>query len=730
MKEDPQKLDKQQLNIDPAPVDEQQNWTLEEIMDEFGGWSKKAPVADEPVQLLPPEEVTVDTPEPDVKIAPENPGKPILRIVPSPEQETDEDAKAEPPPAGEQPSAVSADTIRFAPVTEPQAGQEEKPAVWTYKGEPAPEAEEKTAEKKKADRQREQQAARARRRELRLRRQQQRLSRRQEAKREVPEHTFASAKEAWQFYSKESSLQTRLVLSVLLCLLSAAMLVLCSLRIGTVDFTAQSALLSKLMVGVFLLTALLNYDILAAGLVNALQLHFDQKSLLLLVCAVTAVDAFAALAEGRVPLCTVAGLELTAAIWSSVLLRRARRRTLKAVCAMESPTASVREEKAWHGYDCIFRSEGDADAFVTQLELPDAGSRVMRIYAPICAALTLGLSILASIRASKDFLWTWSALLLAGCPAGFLIAFSRSFAVQSKRLIRAGCAVAGWYGAKTLGGECGMVVTDSDLFPAENVTLSGMKIYSERPIGHIVGYASAVVETAGSGLTGVFDEMMREQNGRRFTVDTFRRYEGGGLGAEISGDVVLMGSLAFMKLMKVRMPEGTRLKQAVYLSINSELAAVFALSYAADEAAKESLQSAVRVKGLMPILATRDFMITPQLLKHRYKIPPERIEFPTVEERARLSDDGVIRDGKQGALMVRPGVACFTKAVIGARAIRSASIGAMVISLLGSLLGILLVFFLALIGAIQAVSCWNLFVFSLLWLLPVLLIAGLSGRSV
>ena len=37
-----------------------------------------------------------------------------------------------------------------------------------------------------------------------------------------------------------------------------------------------------------------------------------------------------------------------------------------------------------------------------------------------------------------------------------------------------------------------------------------------------------------------------------------------------------MGSIAFMKLMRVRVPEGTRLKQAVYLSVNGELTAVFA----------------------------------------------------------------------------------------------------------------------------------------------------------
>ena len=140
-------------------------------------------------------------------------------------------------------------------------------------------------------------------------------------------------------------------------------------------------------------------------------------------------------------------------------------------------------------------------------------------------------------------------------------------------------------------------------------------------------YAAAVVETAGSGLVPLFREILKSQNGRHYTVDTFRRYEGGGLGAEIGGDVILMGSLGFMKLMRVRMSEGTRLRQAVYMAINGELAVVFALNYAPAPQVKADLLCISRLKGLLPVLATRDFMITPQFLKQRYKLlsRPDRI---------------------------------------------------------------------------------------------------------
>ena len=222
---------------------------------------------------------------------------------------------------------------------------------------------------------------------------------------------------------------------------------------------------------------------------------------------------------------------------------------------------------------------------------------------------------------------------------------------------------------------------------------------------------------------------MHDQNGRRYTVDTFRRYEGGGLGATIRGDVVLMGSIAFMKLMRVRVPEGTRLKQAVYLSVNGELTAVFALNYAPAESVRAGLASVLRAGALVPVLATRDFMITPQFLKQRYKIPPEHIEFPIVEERAALSEPETVRSGTQGALMARSSFASFAGSVVAARGLRSTAILCICIALVGSILGAGLMFVLTFLGADLAASCWNLFLYTALWLLPGLLAGLLAGRA-
>ena len=703
MKQTRRPEDEEQLNKTPetpAAADapqEEPAYSLEEIMNEFGGWTKR----DVPA---PAEPVTDET----VRLA-----------VPAAEAKGEE-KPAEPPASG--------DTIRFTPVEEEKAPEPERPAVWTYRGEPDPERPapdpKEARELARAERREKRQAEKRRRQLERFQKKEARKKRAQEQ----PEHTFASPEAAYAFYAAASGTRLRLLVSTLLCLGSVLLLVL-STPLITGAFSDHAAVFSAAMLGLLLLQAVCSYDVCLSGVIALLRFRFDQYSMLFLALCAVVADAFFAVAEGRTPFCTVASILLLLALWGRDLLYDARRRSLRAISNMDEPVPAIREEKAWHGYDCIFRAPGDAEQFAVQLEMPDAGSRIMRVWAPVMTAVTLALSVLTSLRTGEHFLWAWSAMLLASFPAGILIAYAKPFSALARRLYRAGAAIAGWQGARILSGEAGLIVEDADLFPPQNVTQGGMKLYGSRPAPMVIGYANAVVQTAGSGLVPLFEQMMHDQNGRRYTVDTFRRYEGGGLGATIRGDVVLMGSIAFMKLMRVRVPEGTRLKQAVYLSVNGELTAVFALNYAPAESVRAGLSAVLRAGSLVPVLATRDFMITPQFLKLRYKIPPEHIEFPIVEERARLSSQEIPRTGPQGALMARSSFASFAGSVVSARTLRGAAIIAMIVALAGSVLGTALMFFLTFLGSSFSASCWNLFLYTVLWLIPGLLTALLAGRA-
>ena len=479
--------DEVQLNKTPTEQEEPE-YSLEEIMNEFGGWTKREEQAAEPGET--------------VRLA-----SPAGRAPDAPASEEDEEP---------------ADTIRFAPVHTKTESEPERPAVWTYQGEPDPEpaaADPREARERARAERRERRQAEKRRRQLE--RFQKKEARKKRAA-EQPEHVFSSLEAAYQFYSAASSVRLRLLLSVLTCLASILLLVLsASSVIG--DFSGYSRVFSAIMLGLLLAQALLSYDICLSGVMQALRLRFDQTSMLFVVLCAVIVDAFFAVMQGRTPFCTVASVLLLLALWGRSLLYEARRRSLRAAGNMEEPVAAVREEKAWHGYDCIFRAPGDAAQFAIQLEMPDAGSRIMRVYAPVMTAVTLVLSILTAMRGGKSFLWSWTAMLLAGFPAGVLIAYAKPFSTFAKKLYRVGAAVAGWQGARILSGEAGLIIEDADLFPPQNVTQGGMKLYGSRPAPMVIGYANAVVQTAGSGLVPLFEQMMHDQNGRRRQLPPVRK---------------------------------------------------------------------------------------------------------------------------------------------------------------------------------------------------------------
>ena len=718
MKKQSQDQTNEQLHIDDAAA-AQEEYSLEDIMNEFGGWSKKEEAAPKQQAQTPPEpqkppEKTPESRKPEAKVVRFPKGQPIR-------------AEGE-PKEPKNPADFKGQTIRFTPIRE-DAAPEEKPKIWTYQAEPDPEpVSDDPKEAKKAAQRARRAEKEAKKRQKQLERHQKQQAKRMERRKEQPEREFPDCRAAYTYYAQGTFQRLRLFLSILLALVSGALAYLASYSLGSYDFTANADVFSKVLLIIMVVQAFIAFDVMLRGVRAVLRLRYDHASMLVVLTLACAVDAVLAIRAGRVPFCPAVTLQLSMALLGEYSMQLAKVRTLKAACSMNEPKAAVREEKAWHGEDCIFRSEGHPETFVRELEIPDAGSRIMRIYAPILTLVTLGLSVLSMLQAEDSFLWAWTALMIASFPVGIFLSFSRPFAAQARRLSRAGAAIGGWFGARMLGGEAGIAIEDADLFPPQNVTLNGMKIYSDRSVSQIIGFANAVVQTAGSGLAPLFEEIMHNQNGRHYGVDTFRRYEGGGLGAEIRGDVILMGSLGFMKLMRVHMPEGARVKQAVYLSVNGELAAVFALSYAPATNVKASLQAISHCAGLTPILATRDFMITPQFLKHRYKLSPDRIEFPTVEERARLSSPDAIQEPKQGALLSRPSFACFSMAVAGARAARSAAIAAIAVAFTASVMGLLVLFFLTFIGSTLAVSSWNLLLYTILWLLPELLITSMAAK--
>ena len=127
-------------------------------------------------------------------------------------------------------------------------------------------------------------------------------------------------------------------------------------------------------------------------------------------------------------------------------------------------------------------------------------------------------------------------------------------------------------------------------------------------------------------------------------------------------------------------------------------------------------------------MATRDFNLIPAMLRQRFKLPVDKMEFPAAERRLELSDPDQSHSDILTAVLCREGVAPYSEAVVGAARLRRAVRMAAVLSCLGAAAGLLLAFYLTYMGAYASLSASNLLVFLLMWLVPTPLIAGMVNK--
>ena len=372
------------------------------------------------------------------------------------------------------------------------------------------------------------------------------------------------------------------------------------------------------------------------------------------------------------------------------------------------------------------KQRGAVPGFYTAAAADDGGVLWQTALLPVVLVASFvfaGLSSLGQGRDS-DFLLNWSAILAAGATFSLPLCWSLPWSCLARHLQKAGSAVAGWRGAERIAGRRCMIVTDSDLFPPGTIQLNGVKVFGEE-LSKAASYAATLARCAGCGLERLFDGLIRSEGGRYEEAVDFSFYEEGGYSATIHGESVLLGTASFMRKMDVRLPGGINLKTGVFLAVDRQLAAVFAVKYNAAENVDFALRM-MRRSHITPILAARDPNITPALLKRKFH-KRVKVEYPDLSARVALSEAEQDR-GLPRALLFREGLLPYAETVVGSHRLCRAVRRGLALSLLGSAAGTLLAFYMAFLGKYSLMTPLTLLAFLLLWVLPVLLLTDWTGR--
>ena len=514
-------------------------------------------------------------------------------------------------------------------------------------------------------------------------------------------------------------LQTAIFLSLLVTVAAAAGAVM--YQYGMVS-PERTRLMIFSQVLLMLMAALLGSFQMMEGFSDLIHKRFSPNTLLVFSFLACCADGILCLKQLRIPCCAAFSLHVTMSLISAHQKRNVelmQMDTMRKATHLDSLNLS---EDYYEGRPGYLRGEGQVEDFMDTYNAPSGPEKVISVYSVVALFLALVTAVAAGVLHSISMgVQVFSVFLLVAVPVCTHTAFSRPMVLLQRRLKRHGSVICGWQGVVGLCRPAAFPLTDTDLFPSGTVKLNGVKFYGSREPDEVVSYAAAVMTADGGSMAPLVEQLLESRSGYHYDVDKLQSYPGG-IGGIVNGEAVLAGSLGFMQSMGVEMPGGTKVNQAVYVSIDGELAGVFAVTYSKMKSAAAGLTTLSAYRRLTPVLTTGDFMLTESFIRGKFGVNTKRIAFPARAVRTELSQKEVQEGDPALALMTKEGLAGMAYAVTGSRALRSSCITGTVIAMLGGILGMLIVAALVAVKADHLLTSYNILLYQLLWMIPSMLI--------
>ena len=366
---------------------------------------------------------------------------------------------------------------------------------------------------------------------------------------------------------------------------------------------------------------------------------------------------------------------------------------------------------------------------------PDPSESASRLLAPIGLIASLVLTI-ATLLLTNSVPTAISAFAAASCAC---VAVSNMLSVNlpisrlCRTARRAGAMVVGYEAVEQLGNVNAVMVDAEELFPRGTVVLNGIKTYGDRGAAEDgVMAASALVKEVGGPLSGVFDQVISENEDVLPQVETHSYEDNQGIVGQVDGKTICIGNRALLINHRIQVPAreeeaqyASGGQQVIYLAVDTSVVAMLVLTYTADRRRKNEIQR-LEDSGISVIVRTTDPNVTSQLISRLFGVDTASVgilDSRLGQEYQKLTGTQIPR---ADAVVATKGRMESMMNVISACVEERRTIG-MVVALQNAavVLGFVLVAFLACFGAMGQLSSLILFLFQLFWLLVVILLPRL-----
>lgn len=355
---------------------------------------------------------------------------------------------------------------------------------------------------------------------------------------------------------------------------------------------------------------------------------------------------------------------------------------------------------------------------------PDPSEDLASKLAPITTIASIIIAVMYGVvkLSFADALNAFALITAVSVPVATLLSVNAPVRKLCKTLLSYGSMLSGYPSVKQFCDSTAIMIDANELFPAESISLEGIKTFEDYSIDESLLCGIAILKEAQNPIANAFDSVVAETEETLPEVESVLYEDEIGLVGWIKSERILVGSRTLMEKYSVEVPNmeyeekyTSQGRQVTYLSRAGRLVAMFVTRYTPDAQLKAEMQRA-ETNGISFLIRTTDYNVTNDLVAKLYDLFYRSIKvLPTGLGNVLKDAEDTVEETSRSYLITNGKAASLARAVTGCVKIKHNISLSIIIQLIAVIFGLLVASTLSLYAGVQVMGSLEVLIYALFW---------------
>lgn len=355
---------------------------------------------------------------------------------------------------------------------------------------------------------------------------------------------------------------------------------------------------------------------------------------------------------------------------------------------------------------------------------PDPSEDLASKLAPITTIASIIIAVMYGVvkLSFADALNAFALITAVSVPVATLLSVNAPVRKLCKTLLSYGSMLSGYPSVKQFCDSTAIMIDANELFPAESISLEGIKTFEDYSIDESLLCGIAILKEAQNPIANAFDSVVAETEETLPEVESVLYEDEIGLVGWIKSERILVGSRTLMEKYSVEVPNmeyeekyTSQGRQVTYLSRAGRLVAMFVTRYTPDAQLKAEMQRA-ETNGISFLIRTTDYNVTNDLIAKLYDLFYRSIKvLPTGLGNVLKEAEDTVEETSRSYLITNGKAASLARAVTGCVKIKHNISLSIIIQLIAIIFGLLVASTLSLYAGVQVMGSLEVLIYALFW---------------